>query len=184
MPVKIQFYLPIVQYAATDTKMPSFRPYHSRGQSILPVLLKVFFNPMLPLESGELLLGRLLQTAATCRLLDEYGAMLEWYWRENWSTGRKTLYSVDGRWMDEYGAMVEWYWQEKNLLVSLCPPQIPSLAWGSISILHAGRSATARISGSAAWQSGQMLPKNIQNSISLLTANSAHPGTKLCLSFT
>ena len=30
---------------------------------------------------------------------------------ENWSTGRKTLYSVGGRWMDEYGAMVEWYWQ-------------------------------------------------------------------------
>jgi len=29
---------------------------------------------------------------------------------ENWSTGRKTLYSVGGRWMNEYGAMVEWYW--------------------------------------------------------------------------
>ena len=26
---------------------------------------------------------------------------------ENWSAGRKTLYSVGGRWMDEYGAMVE-----------------------------------------------------------------------------
>ena len=26
---------------------------------------------------------------------------------ENRSAGRKTLYSVDGRWMDEYGAMVE-----------------------------------------------------------------------------
>jgi len=24
-------------------------------------------------------------------------------------TGRKTLYSVGGRWMNEYGAMVEWY---------------------------------------------------------------------------
>ena len=33
---------------------------------------------------------------------------------ENWSTGRKTLYSVDGRLMDEYGAMVEWYWQGKT----------------------------------------------------------------------
>ena len=33
---------------------------------------------------------------------------------ENWSTGRKTLYSVGGRWMDEYGAMVEWYWQGKT----------------------------------------------------------------------
>ena len=30
---------------------------------------------------------------------------------ENWSTGRKTLYSVGGRWMNEYGAMVEWYWE-------------------------------------------------------------------------
>jgi hypothetical protein len=28
---------------------------------------------------------------------------------ENWSNGRKTLYSVGGRWMNEYGAMVEWY---------------------------------------------------------------------------
>ena len=28
---------------------------------------------------------------------------------ENWSTGRKTLYSVGGRWMDEYGAMMELY---------------------------------------------------------------------------
>jgi len=33
---------------------------------------------------------------------------------ENWSTGRKTLYSVGGRWMNEYGAMVVWYWQGKT----------------------------------------------------------------------
>jgi len=33
---------------------------------------------------------------------------------ENWSTGRKALYSAGGRWMDEYGAMVEWYWQGKT----------------------------------------------------------------------
>ena len=33
---------------------------------------------------------------------------------ENWSAGRKTLYSVGGRWMNEYGAMVEWYWQGKT----------------------------------------------------------------------
>ena len=31
----------------------------------------------------------------------------------NWSAGRKTLYSVGGRWMNEYGALVEWYWQGK-----------------------------------------------------------------------
>jgi len=48
--------------------------------------------------------------------------MNEWVWSnggmiltgENWSTGRKTLYSVGGRWMNEYGAMEEWYWQEKT----------------------------------------------------------------------
>ena len=34
--------------------------------------------------------------------------------RGNWSTGRKTLYSVGGRWMNEYGAMVEWYGQGKT----------------------------------------------------------------------
>ena len=28
---------------------------------------------------------------------------------ENCSTGRKTSYSVGGRWTDECGAMVEWY---------------------------------------------------------------------------
>ena len=33
---------------------------------------------------------------------------------EKWSAGRKTLYSLRGRWMDEYGAMVEWYWQGKT----------------------------------------------------------------------
>jgi len=34
--------------------------------------------------------------------------------RGNWSDGRKTLYGVGGRWMDEYGAMLEWYWQGKT----------------------------------------------------------------------
>ena len=48
--------------------------------------------------------------------------MDEWVWSnggmiltgENWSTGRKILYSVGDRWMNEYGAMVEWYWQGKT----------------------------------------------------------------------
>ena len=48
--------------------------------------------------------------------------MNEWVWSsggmiltgENWSTERKTLYSVGGRWMIGYGAMVEWYWQGKT----------------------------------------------------------------------
>ena len=33
---------------------------------------------------------------------------------ENWSTGRKTLYSVGGIWMDECGSMVEGYWEGKT----------------------------------------------------------------------
>jgi len=33
---------------------------------------------------------------------------------ENWSTEREILYSVGGRWMNEYGAIVEWYWQGKT----------------------------------------------------------------------
>jgi len=33
---------------------------------------------------------------------------------ENWITGRKKLYSVSGRWMNEYGALVEWYWQRNT----------------------------------------------------------------------
>ena len=48
--------------------------------------------------------------------------MNEWVWSsggmiltgENWSTVRKTLYSVGGTWMNEYGAVVEWYWQGKT----------------------------------------------------------------------
>ena len=66
--------------------------------------------------------------------------MDEWVWSnggmiltgENWSTGRKTLYSVGGRWMNEYGAMVEWYWQgetevlgEKPVPMPLHLPEIP-----------------------------------------------------------
>jgi hypothetical protein len=33
---------------------------------------------------------------------------------ENWSTGRRTLYRVCVVWMNEYWAMVEWYWQGKT----------------------------------------------------------------------
>ena len=48
--------------------------------------------------------------------------MNEWAWSnggmiltgENWSAGRKTLYSAGGRWMNEYGGMLEWYWQGKT----------------------------------------------------------------------
>jgi len=34
--------------------------------------------------------------------------------RGNGGTGRKALYSVVGRWMNEYGALVEWYWQVRE----------------------------------------------------------------------
>jgi len=30
--------------------------------------------------------------------------------RETELLGEKKLYSVCGRWMNEYGALVEWYW--------------------------------------------------------------------------
>jgi len=50
---------------------------------------------------------------------------------ENWSTGRKTLYSVGGSWMNEYGQNVgmimtgeNWSIVTVNYLVSLCPQQI------------------------------------------------------------
>jgi hypothetical protein len=57
---------------------------------------------------------------------------MAWVAGENRSTGRKTLYSVSGKWMNEYGPLVEVYWQgktdvlgEKLFAVIGCPPQIP-----------------------------------------------------------
>ena len=55
--------------------------------------------------------------------------MDEWVWSnggmiltgENWSTGRKTLYSVGGRWMNVYGTMVEWYWQGRTEVFPVAP---------------------------------------------------------------
>jgi len=42
---------------------------------------------------------------------------MELWWNDTdsviWSTGRTSLYSVDGRRMNGHGALVEWYWQEK-----------------------------------------------------------------------
>ena len=49
-------------------------------------------------------------------VVDEWMSMEQWWDdtdRVNWSTGRKTLCSVGGRWMNECGAVVEWYWQGK-----------------------------------------------------------------------
>ena len=59
----------------------------------------------------------LVEKHATVWVVDELMSVEEWWndtERENWSTGRKTLYSVGGRWMNEYGAMVEWYWEGKS----------------------------------------------------------------------
>ena len=61
--------------------------------------------------------------------------MDEWVWSnggmiltgENWSAGRKTLYSVGGRWMNVYGAMVEvkdrnhWVTRKNPVQFSPCP---------------------------------------------------------------
>jgi len=51
---------------------------------------------------------------------------MEQLWKDtdkrNWSSGRKTLFSVGGRWTNEGGALVQWYWQgklkywEKNII--------------------------------------------------------------------
>jgi len=52
----------------------------------------------------------------TASVVDEWMGMVHWWNdtdRGNWSTGRKTLHSVGGRWINGYGALVEWYWQGK-----------------------------------------------------------------------
>jgi len=52
------------------------------------------------------------------RWMNDYGAMVEWYWQGKTEVvGRKTSYSLGGRWMNEYGTMVEWYWQGKSEVV-------------------------------------------------------------------
>ena len=57
------------------------------------------------------------------RCMNDYGGMI--LTGENWSNGRKTLYSVGGRWMNEYGAMVEWYWQGKTEVLGEKHPPLP-----------------------------------------------------------
>jgi len=53
------------------------------------------------------------------------GLVNEWVWSNGWMiltggngiSGRKTLYSVGGRWMKGYGSLVEWYWKwEREVL--------------------------------------------------------------------
>jgi hypothetical protein len=68
---------------------------------------------------GMILTGKtevLREKLYTASMVGEWMSMEHWWNgtdRGNWSTGRKTLYSVGGRWMNEYGALVEWYWQGK-----------------------------------------------------------------------
>ena len=53
----------------------------------------------------------------TAWVVDGWMSVEQWWNdtdRGNWSVGRKTLYSVGGRWMDECRAMVGWYWQGKT----------------------------------------------------------------------
>jgi hypothetical protein len=51
--------------------------------------------------------------------------------RGNWSTGRQTLYSVGSRWMNEYGALVEWYWQGETEVLAEKPVPVPLNDLGS-----------------------------------------------------
>ena len=46
------------------------------------------------------------------RWKNEYGAMVEWFWKGKFKCWEK-MYSMCGSWMEEYGAIVEWYWQGK-----------------------------------------------------------------------
>ena len=72
-------------------------------------------------------------------VVDEWISMEHWWNdtdRGNWSTGRKTLYSVGGRWVNEYGALVEWYWQgkpevleEKHYATSVVDEWMSMLHW-------------------------------------------------------
>ena len=58
--------------------------------------------------------GRKLLYSVGGRWMDEYGALVEWYWQgKPEMLGEIKLYSLGGRWMDECGAIVEWYWQGK-----------------------------------------------------------------------
>ena len=77
--------------------------------------------------------------------------------RENWFTGRKTLYSVGGSWMNEYGAMGELYWQrktevlgDKRVPVPLCTPQIQNglplnYIYISLRTMVVGNKSTTRV---------------------------------------
>jgi len=74
------------------------------------------------LTGGTKVLGEKHYTASA---VDDRKSMGHWLndtdWGK-WSTGRKQLLRVGGRWMNDYGKLVEWYWQgklkylEKNII--------------------------------------------------------------------
>jgi len=47
--------------------------------------------------------------------MNEYGALVEWYWKGKTEVLGEKHYRalVVDEWMNEYGALVELYWQEK-----------------------------------------------------------------------
>ena len=66
----------------------------------------------------------------TASVVDEWMSMEHWWNdtdRGNWITGRKTLYSIGGRWMNEYGALVEWYWERKSDVLGEIPCDLATL---------------------------------------------------------
>jgi hypothetical protein len=137
-------------------KLPRLRP--------LVVLLEATWKWVWSI-GGVILTGEtevLREKHYTASVVDKWMS-IELWWNDtdwgNWSTGRKTLYSVGGRWMNEYGALVEWYWQgklkyrEKN--VSEChffhqKAGTDQTALGSIPSLHGDRLAINRLSYSTA----------------------------------
>jgi len=90
---------------------------------------------------------------------------------ENWSIGRKTLYSVGGRWMDEYGAMVEWYWQGKTEGMGE-EPLLVSLFSTNSTLNGKGQSRLSKVRGQQplAWATAQPLtvPISLQHDTLLL----------------
>jgi len=68
-------------------------------------------------NDGMLLTGENWSTGrkTSGRWMNEYGAMVEWYWQGKTEVlVEKNYTALSGRWMNEYGGMAEWYWQENT----------------------------------------------------------------------
>ena len=112
--------------------------------------------------------------------------MNEWVWSiggmvltgEIWSTGRKTLFSLGGRWMNGHGALVEWNLQgkteilgEKHVPVPLCPPQISNGL-----IRDQTRASASRGRPPTAWHGVSVSPFTF----ACCTYRAVEDGTRLC----